>query len=1029
MIRCKLSYSTCSPIRTAGRALLLLAFATLAAFAQLTGSGTIAIDRNGAASPATETFAALASTGSTATVLPPGWYFLETGTNANGSYAPGNGSSNGGNTYSFGATDSADRSFGTLASGSLISRIGAQLVNNSGGVITSLTISYTGEQWRRGTATDDGLAFSYSTSATGLSDGPAFTNYPALNFNSPRCGSADSATDGKSDPCRTAITATITGLSVPPNGTVWIRWSDANNTGNDDGVAIDDVTLTATISLSSTPPTASGAATPATVAPGANVTLAGSVVAGSNPTSSSLKVSCNLAAIGGLDAQPLALDGSAFTFNTAAGERTAIGVYSLPCTVSDAESRSSDFTITLNVLPALNAACGAPATPVNVIQGSGSASPLAAQIVDIEGIVTASYQASSQLSGFFVQEPPETQDGNAATSEGIFVFAAAPAVNAGDRVRIRGTVTEFGTPPASTLTELTATSNASVCSTGNALPDPVHITLPLANAADWERYEGMLVQIDQQLVVTGNFSLGRFGQLDLAPSVLYQPTQTPGNAGTWSTAADLISRSRITLDDASNASDAAINGGTVAPFPAPGLSDDNTLRVGALVNPGADGPLPLTGIVDDRFGAYRIQPTSIVSFSNSPNPRQDTATLSAALSGRIRVVSSNVLNFFTTLGSRGAATATELDHQRTKLLQLFQKLNADVYGLSEVQNFANGQPNGGTYTNAALADLTSALAAATGRHYRFVDTISTGNIVGGDISRNGTDAIRNALIYDSSAVVLVGPAGLYSQDDSNRPSLAQTFQPAQRVRSGEQTFTVVVNHFRAKASTCGAGDDVYQGNCNATRLSMANGVRDWLSTNPTADPAGAARKVLLIGDFNAYYGEDPIQALEGAGGFTDLVNLLLGPSAYSYNFGSQAGYLDHALANPALQPLVKGILELHVNADEPAALQALDSGVKSAAAQLAYFAANEFAASDHDPILIALNPLAGDLDDNGIVEDADRLLIVSSFGKLASEVDRRLDLDGDGVITPADERLWTERYRTPGRRPRPVAAASPDIRE
>ena len=63
---------------------------------------------------------------------------LETGSNANTTYASGTGSSTTGNTYSFGASGSTDRAFGGLQSGSLIPTIGACFVNNTGSTITSL---------------------------------------------------------------------------------------------------------------------------------------------------------------------------------------------------------------------------------------------------------------------------------------------------------------------------------------------------------------------------------------------------------------------------------------------------------------------------------------------------------------------------------------------------------------------------------------------------------------------------------------------------------------------------------------------------------------------------------------------------------------------------------------------------------------------------------------------------------------------------------------------------------------------------
>jgi predicted extracellular nuclease len=687
--------------------------------------------------------------------------------------------------------------------------------------------------------------------------------------------------------------------------------------------------------------------------------------------------------------------------------------YSVAGSVTDDQNRSSNFNIAVSVHP-LDSTCGAPATPINVVQGPGSNSPLAGQTVDLEGIVVGAFQGSTRLNGFYLEEPAATQDADPQTSEGIFVFANTPAVSVGDRVRIRGVVAEFSSSTgslASKLTELGVTSNATVCSTGNALPPAATVTLPLANASDFERYEGMLVQFTQQLVVTGDFSLGTFGQIDLAPSVLYQPTQSTGNSGTWGAALDLINRSRVALDDGSTSSNATLNAGGLAPYPPPGLSAGNTLRTGALVNPNGAAPLPLIGILDDRFGSYRIQPTGAVTFSNAPNPRPDMAALAGALGGRYRVASANVLNFFTTPGSRGAATARELANQRTKIIAELSRLNADIYGLSEVQNFANGNTNGGTYTNAAVSDLTVNLAGATGRNYQFIDTITAANLAGGDITQNGTDAIRNVFIYDASSVMPMGLAALYYQNDTNRPSLAQTFRPASGAKASSQTFTVVVNHFRSKGSACGgASDDPFQGNCNGLRLLMANSVMSWLSGNPTADPAGPNRKYLLIGDFNAYFGEDPIQAFL-SGGHTNLIQLLLGANAYSYNFGSLSGYLDHALVNPAFLPLIKGAAELHINADEPAALQALDSNLKSTAAQAAYFGADEFAASDHDPILIALNPLPGDLTDDGVVDLADRNLIVSNYGKPAGQVDRRMDYDGDGAITPRDLRVWLGYYR------------------
>jgi hypothetical protein len=135
----------------------------------------------------TENFNTLASSG-TSSVTPTGFGFVEAGTNANTTYTAGTGNSNAGDTYSFGAASNTERAFGGLQSGTLIPTIGASLTNNTGGTITSLDVSYTGEQWRLGaTARVDRLDFQISTDATSLTIG-TYNNVDALDFTAPNTG-------------------------------------------------------------------------------------------------------------------------------------------------------------------------------------------------------------------------------------------------------------------------------------------------------------------------------------------------------------------------------------------------------------------------------------------------------------------------------------------------------------------------------------------------------------------------------------------------------------------------------------------------------------------------------------------------------------------------------------------------------------------------------------------------------------------------------------------------------------------------
>jgi hypothetical protein len=204
--------------------------------------------------PYQQNFDGLASSGTTNAVetFPQGWTFVESGTSANTTYAAGTGTSNAGNTYSFGTTP-ADRAAGSLLSGSVSTTIGAGFTNTTGGTITDLHISYRGEQWRLGaTGRADRIDFQYSVDAHSLSDG-AWTDVDALDFSSPITTGTTGALDGNDALNSATLTFNLTGLNLTPGATFYIRWLDFNAAGADDGLAIDDFSLTANGIAAGTP--------------------------------------------------------------------------------------------------------------------------------------------------------------------------------------------------------------------------------------------------------------------------------------------------------------------------------------------------------------------------------------------------------------------------------------------------------------------------------------------------------------------------------------------------------------------------------------------------------------------------------------------------------------------------------------------------------------------------------------------------------------------------------------------------------
>jgi predicted extracellular nuclease len=75
---------------------------------------------------------------------------------------------------------------------------------------------------------------------------------------------------------------------------------------------------------------------------------------------------------------------------------------------------------------------------------------------------------------------------------------------------------------------------------------------------------------------------------------------------------------------------------------------------------------------------------------------------------------------------------------------------------------------------------------------------------------------------------------------------------------------------------------------------------------------------------------------------------------YSYVFMGESGYLDHALATAGLSPQVVGVVEFHINADEPTVL-GYSTQFKTTAQQTSLYNADQYRIADHDPILIGLN--------------------------------------------------------------------------
>lgn len=192
----------------------------------------------------------------------PGWSLFRQpapGT-AMTTYNTGTGSTNAGAMYSFGAASATDRALGGLASGGAVfgspsagtvaAWIGVAFTNNTSDGLASITVGFDGEQWRDGgaaTPTTQTMVLQWGVGATFA----AVTTWtsPGGNFDwsSPVAANltTGAAVDGNTTGLVSGRGGTISGLSLAVGDTLWIRWLENNDFGNDHGLAIDNFQVTA----------------------------------------------------------------------------------------------------------------------------------------------------------------------------------------------------------------------------------------------------------------------------------------------------------------------------------------------------------------------------------------------------------------------------------------------------------------------------------------------------------------------------------------------------------------------------------------------------------------------------------------------------------------------------------------------------------------------------------------------------------------------------------------------------------------
>ncbi len=250
--------------------------------------------------------------------------------------------------------------------------------------------------------------------------------------------------------------------------------------------------------------------------------------------------------------------------------------------------------------------------------------------------------------------------------------------------------------------------------------------------------------------------------------------------------------------------------------------------------------------------------------------------------GTMRIVGANIENYFADLGgyAHKRTTPAQLAVKTKKLSSALRSMHADIFALCEMQV-------GGKAPSMLVAALNKG-----GKRYAYVS-----------LDMPDADRIGGCFIYNTERV---RPCGdwLSAYSDTTSHYRARMYAlPFEDTVTGER-FIISLNHFKSKRP----GRTQYD-----TNMRRMQNTDSLLAMLPKAVEFFGDEDVLLLGDFNCYTQEQPIQTIVRAG-FADM--LPHGRSGnYSYTYKGETGYLDRCFASPSMARQIVSVRPWHINAD------------------------------------------------------------------------------------------------------------------
>jgi predicted extracellular nuclease len=532
--------------------------------------------------------------------------------------------------------------------------------------------------------------------------------------------------------------------------------------------------------------------------------------------------------------------------------------------------------------------------------------------IQTSGIVTLKLNDDDNFLKVFIQD--KFGDNNINTSDAIFlkILPNQPFINECYQVTVQGKLEFDGEIAFLDSVQIidVQSETVEIAAQNVVFPD---------DFSNYSAYEGMTLNFAQTLVVTSNSQWQRYGQLTLSSLRLPSPTDVvlPGSVD-YQNMIIKNDANKIFLDDGSSQS---------YPNPLPFADAEGTRRTGSRVN-------NLIAVLHHESSGWFLYPVNTappVFYGNSRPLMPDVPEYH-----NIKVCSFN-LEYYIESGFNpnfGPDNQQQADIQHNKIMKALTAIDADIYGLVEIQT---GQ--------AALAKIANALNAQAGTTSRYA-YVNDGTATNGTYTKAG-------FIYRTDRVVPVGSVKINNTGVWNRKS-TQGF----KLLSNGEKFIFSLNHFKAKSGS-GTGGNADQGDgqgsYNADRVTEVNSI---LTAIPSYVSHFDDPDVLIMGDLNAYRQEDPLR-LFYSNGFTNL----LADTSYSYSYNGTVGCLDHALANSTMAQQVIGTTVFHINADEPSMFEYDKSAVQN----------NMYRCSDHDAVMVVM--ALGDYTHNP-VSDNNKLKVI-----------------------------------------------------